>query len=164
MAADDHTSERMKRVRQRGTEPELAVRRMLRSLGVQYRLNNKNLPGSPDVANRRGRWAVFVHGCYWHHHHGCRHATVPKKNRDFWVRKFADNQARDARKEAELEAMGFEVIVVWQCELKDPEALAAKLRARLPGLRTQDNDNECRNSAGDDSGTVSRAHRGDRRP
>src|SRR5687768_13330933 len=85
----------MGRVRQRGTTPELAVRSALRQLGVSYRLNARELPGSPDVANRSKRFAVFVHGCYWHRHPGCRLTTTPSTNVDFWLEKFSANQARD---------------------------------------------------------------------
>ncbi len=87
----------MGRVRQRDTRPEQAVALALRSLGIAYRKNVRGLPGSPDFANKSGKWAVFVHGCFWHRHTGCRRATTPKANREFWLTKFAANRTRDAR-------------------------------------------------------------------
>lgn len=122
---------RMKRQRRRDTKPELLVRALVRELGLRYRISNRDLPGSPDLANRRRRWAVFVHGCYWHHHEGCSRATVPKQNREFWLEKFRDNRARDARKEAELRELGYRVVVVWECEARDPAALRSRLATEL---------------------------------
>lgn len=128
---DSHTSQRMAGVRQKNTSPELAVRRALTALGLRYRINNRDLPGSPDIANRSQRWAVFVHGCYWHRHEGCHRATTPKRNRDFWVAKFAANVARDARALAALQDLGYVTVVIWECETKDEPATVA---SRLAGL------------------------------
>jgi DNA mismatch endonuclease, patch repair protein len=119
----------MARVRQRGTDPERAVRRLLREIGATYRLNVKSLPGSPDVANIRQGVAVFVHGCFWHRHRSCRLATTPKRNHDFWLGKFAENRRRDGEKIRQLEALGVRTLVVWQCELCDAKSLTAKLRS-----------------------------------
>lgn len=113
---DPETSTRMGGIRQRDTEPELIVRRALTAHGLRFRTKNRDLPGSPDVANRSGAWAVFVHGCYWHRHPGCRRATTPKRNTDFWVAKFEANVARDRRSKQALEALGYTVLVVWECE------------------------------------------------
>jgi len=118
----------MRRVRQRHTPAELQVRRVLHAIGGRFRINVRGLPGSPDVANRTKRRAIFVHGCYWHRHPGCSRATTPSKNRGFWEAKFADNMRRDRRKEQELRASGFDVLTVWECETKDP-ALPDRLRA-----------------------------------
>src|SRR5437762_9074643 len=90
--ADPKRSYLMSRVRQRGTDAELAVAAALRQLGISYRLNVTSLPGSPDFANRRRKWTVFVHGCFWHQHTGCKRATVPKTNADFWRDKFHANR------------------------------------------------------------------------
>jgi DNA mismatch endonuclease, patch repair protein len=124
---DDATSSRMRLVRQRGTTPELAVRVAMRELGLGYRLNASDLPGSPDVVNRGLRKAIFVHGCYWHRHEGCSKATMPKRNRELWTSKFRANVERDRRKERELRALGFDVLTVWQCEVSD----SARLRERI---------------------------------
>ena len=117
----------MRRVKQQGTAAEMAVRRLLYSTGARYRVNVRSLPGSPDIANAGRRRALFVHGCFWHGHTGCRRATVPKRNREFWRKKFAANHARDLRTVAALEARGYKTLTVWECELKDLEALKSKL-------------------------------------
>jgi len=127
---DAHTSARLSRVRQRNTAPEVAVRQVLHRLGLRFRVKNTDLPGSPDIANRAARWAVFVHGCFWHHHEGCSRATVPKRNRAFWVEKFRANRARDERACRELRAMGFIVLVVWECESR-AGLVAAKVKLAL---------------------------------
>lgn len=116
-ATDATTSARMRKIRQRDTKAELTVRRWLWSAGLKYRVNNRDLPGSPDVANRSGRWAVFVHGCFWHGHEGCRRARLPSRNQDAWNEKILSNRARDERKARELASLGYEVITVWECEL-----------------------------------------------
>ena len=110
----------MKNVRQRGTSPELLVRKILTKFGARYRLNVKLLPGSPDIANKARRKAIFVHGCFWHGHEMCKKATLPKRNRAFWKKKLEDNRQRDARNLSALSNMGFDVAVVWECELVDP--------------------------------------------
>lgn len=113
-------SELMRRVRTEGTAPELAVRRTLHALGGRYRLNCCELPGSPDIVNRSRRLAIFVHGCFWHFHAGCARIRLPKRNRDFWKNKLLGNRARDARATAKLAALGYSVLVVWECEVSDP--------------------------------------------
>lgn len=128
-ASDEHALRRMKTQKQKDTKPEVAVRDALRVIGVRFRLTPRDLPGSPDLANHDGKWAIFVHGCYWHQHPGCRKATVPKNNREWWVAKFAANAQRDARKIRNLEELDFSVRVVWECETKDAEVLQGHLRA-----------------------------------
>ncbi|WP_092228510.1 very short patch repair endonuclease [Bradyrhizobium sp. Gha] len=113
---DAETSARMARIRQKGTKIEAAVALMLRDLGLHYRRNVRKLPGSPDFANQSKRWAVFVHGCFWHHHAGCYRATVPKSNRRFWLNKFHDNKRRDARSVRLLQREGYRVVVIWECQ------------------------------------------------
>jgi DNA mismatch endonuclease (patch repair protein) len=125
------TSRRLAKQKQSDTRPELIVRRVVHSLGHRFRIHNRDLPGSPDLANRRRGWAIFVHGCYWHGHEGCPRATVPKTNSDWWIEKFADNRRRDIRKEALLREMGVRVIVVWECELADLDALRARVAQAL---------------------------------
>jgi DNA mismatch endonuclease (patch repair protein) len=126
---DPDRSALMKKVRQRDTEPELAVRRILTSLGARYRVNVSGLPGSPDLANRFRGKAIFVHGCFWHFHEGCRRGRIPKRNRDFWASKLHRNQERDLRKILELEQGGFDVMVVWECELEDVGRLTNRLES-----------------------------------
>lgn len=118
----------MKRVRQKGTAPELAVRSALSEVGASYRLNVRGLAGRPDVANRSRRKALFVHGCFWHWHQGCSRGRIPASNSAFWREKLLGNRARDARKLSQLESEGFDVLVVWECETTDRVALNEMLR------------------------------------
>ena len=124
----------MGRVRQKGTKAEVAVGRVLRSLGTFYRTNVRSLPGSPDFANKTRGWAVFVHGCFWHRHDGCRRTTTPKRNAEFWQEKFRANRARDARAIDELTQAGYRVAVVWECETEQLDCVKARLSEVLePG-------------------------------
>lgn len=125
---DEATSKRLGKQRQQGTKAELIVRRIAHGLGLRFRVFNRDLPGSPDLANRSKRWAVFVHGCYWHSHHGCERATVPKRNRKFWLEKFEANRARDTRVLSALKAQGWIIQVVWECETRSPEVLQKIMR------------------------------------
>lgn len=135
-AQDEARSALMRRVRRRDTAPEQAVAAALRTLGLAYRKSVGTLPGSPDFANKRRRWAVFVHGCYWHQHRGCKRATVPNHNRAFWQAKFAANRKRDAAAIRELRRRGFKVMVVWECQAADAEpALRQILEARSVEVR-----------------------------
>lgn len=110
-------SERMARIRGSNTRPEIALRKVLHSLGLRYRLNGADLPGKPDLVLPRHKAVVFVHGCFWHRHSDCSIATTPKSNTAFWVEKFEKNVARDNRVTALLNATGWRVFVVWECEL-----------------------------------------------
>jgi DNA mismatch endonuclease (patch repair protein) len=127
IVVDEATSLRMAGIRQRGTSPELIVRKLVTGLGHRYRVENRDLPGSPDLANRSKRWAIFVHGCYWHRHPGCKLATTPKRNREFWEAKFARNVERDAEAVRSLTARDFQTLLVWECETRHPERLAIRL-------------------------------------
>ncbi len=117
----------MRRVRRSNTPAEIAVRRALFGLGARFRVNVKSLPGSPDIANKKRRKAIFVHGCFWHRHDGCLKTTLPKRNREFWLSKFENNRARDERKLAELKHLGFSVLTVWECETEDVSRLTRRL-------------------------------------
>lgn len=121
----------MRRVKGKNTSPELKVRKALTGLGARYRLNRKDLPGSPDIVMAGRRLAIFVHGCFWHGHDCARGSRVPKANRDYWTAKVARNVARDARTAAELAAAGWRVETIWECDLKDATALQARLEALL---------------------------------
>ena len=127
----DKRSAVMRRVKGKDTAPELAVRRALTALGARYRLNRKDLPGSPDIVMPGRRLAIFVHGCFWHGHHCPRGSRVPKTNRKYWTAKVARNVARDARTSALLSEQGWRVEMIWECELKDQTALTARLSALL---------------------------------
>ena len=119
-------------IRQRGTAPELVVREALTDLGYRYRCNVRTLPGSPDIANKRKRFAVFVHGCFWHRHTLCRRSSMPKSNVEFWLAKFQANVRRDARNRRLLESRGFRVLVVWECDAMKVESVKHLLRKQLP--------------------------------
>lgn len=121
----------MRKVPGRNSSAELNVRRLLRGLGVGYRLHRKDLPGSPDIVMAGRRLAIFVHGCFWHGHDCRRGARAPKANAGYWSAKIARNKERDTRVQAELAALGWRPVVVWECELKDEAALGARLAALL---------------------------------
>ena len=121
-------SEIMRRVKDRDTTPERRVRAMLRNSGwLGYRLQRRDLPGRPDIAFIGKRRAIFVHGCFWHGHDCRRGARVPRQNAEYWITKVARNRARDAAALEALAAAGWDALVIWECELKDPEALATRL-------------------------------------
>jgi DNA mismatch endonuclease, patch repair protein len=128
LSTDAVTSARMSRVRQKGTKPELTIRRAVSTLGLRYTINNKDLPGSPDLANRSRRWAIFVHGCYWHRHEGCYRATTPRTNTEFWLNKFSRNVTRDSDARASLLRAGYLVLIFWQCELEENCNVARRLK------------------------------------
>ena len=105
----------------------MAVRRLVHRLGYRYRLHGKNLPGSPDLVFPGRKAVIFVHGCFWHRHPECRDASMPKTNMEFWERKFGENVARDCRNEKMLGQTGWRVLVIWECEIADPEKLKDKI-------------------------------------
>ncbi len=127
LRTDAVTSARMGRIRRSGTEPEMTIRRAVATLGVRYTVKNRDLPGSPDLANRSRRWAIFVHGCYWHRHAGCEKATTPRTNTEFWLNKFSSNVARDEAARIELERRGYRVLTFWQCELRADRGVNGRL-------------------------------------
>lgn len=118
----------MQSVPQKNSSPELAVRTILHALGLRFRLHRRDLPGTPDIVLPKYRTAIFVHGCFWHRHLWCRYASIPKTRQDYWLPKFAANVERDARKSSQLKELGWRVLVVWECETRDREALKARLR------------------------------------
>jgi DNA mismatch endonuclease (patch repair protein) len=123
----------MRAVRSGGTGPELAVRAAARSLGRGYRLGGWGLPGKPDLVFPGRRLAVFVHGCFWHGHDCRRGARQPKDNAAYWQAKIERNRARDARVQAELAALGWRTLTVWECETRGADALRARLAAAFTG-------------------------------
>jgi len=107
----------MSRIRCKDTKPEIAVRKMLHAAGFRFRLHVKGLPGKPDIVLPKWKTVIFVHGCFWHRHEGCKDATTPKTRTEWWLEKFAKNVANDLKKRSALEAAGWRVIVVWECEV-----------------------------------------------
>jgi len=125
-------SERMAAVRQKNTRPEIALATELAKLRRVMRRHDASLPGTPDIIFPRARLAVFVHGCFWHRHCGCRRATSPRSNAAFWAAKFQANVRRDDRKARKLRTVGWSVFVVWECQIeKDPSRQARRISAAL---------------------------------
>lgn len=117
----------MSRIRSRDTKPEKIVRSILHRMGYRFRLHQRYLPGSPDIVLPRYRVAIFVHGCFWHRHVGCRYAYTPKSRSVFWTKKFKDNVERDKRNHYRLKLQNWYVEVIWECETTDPNHLTARL-------------------------------------
>ena len=113
--------------------PELLVRRAAHALGFRFRLHRRDLPGSPDLRFPRHRKVIFVHGCFWHQHEGCRLARLPKSRLDYWLPKFARNVERDGIARTALEAAGWRCLIIWECETQSPKMLETVLRDFLLG-------------------------------
>ncbi|MBR0786336.1 DNA mismatch endonuclease Vsr [Bradyrhizobium iriomotense] len=126
-------SANMKAVRGKNTAPEMAVRRAAHKLGLRFRLHRRDLPGCPDLIFPRWKTAVFVNGCFWHGHRGCRRSRLPTSNVEFWRKKLAGNVKRDRQNHAALRAIGWHVAVIWQCNIGDDLAATEALR-RIPSL------------------------------
>lgn len=126
-----HRSWNMSRVRAKDTKPEVKVRSILHPKGFRFRKNVKSLPGVPDIVLPKYRTVIFVHGCFWHQHRGCKKSHIPKSNVEFWTEKLSKNVVRDVKHKKNLEELGWRVIYVWECELKNIEVLEAKLIKKL---------------------------------
>lgn len=132
MSADivspEHRSKMMSMIKSKNTKPEMIVRSMCHELGFRYRLHRKDLPGSPDLVFPKHRLCIFVHGCFWHRHPGCKYAYTPKSRPDFWLPKLAKNVERDLQIQERLKALGWKVVIVWECHTKDREILHNEIR------------------------------------
>ncbi|KAA3655570.1 MAG: DNA mismatch endonuclease Vsr [Proteobacteria bacterium] len=126
-------SRMMSGIRGKNTKPEMVVRRYLHAQGLRYRLHVSRLPGKPDLVFPKYRVALFVHGCFWHRHSGCKYATTPGTRTDFWLRKFAENTERDRLVLEALHGLGWRPLVVWECELKSGAERLALLRSEITG-------------------------------
>ncbi len=124
-------SRMMSGIGSKNTKPEMIVRRYLHAQGFRFRLHIKDLPGKPDVVLPKHRVCVLVHGCYWHRHPGCKYASIPKSNADFWQNKFQSNVARDVRNEDALRLQGWYSIVIWECDTRNETALLNLKKAIL---------------------------------
>lgn len=125
----------MSAIRSKDMKPEMIVRRMVHGMGFRYRLHRKDLPGKPDLVFGPRQKVIFVHGCFWHQHPDpdCKVARLPKSNKDYWLPKLEKNQRRDAEHIEALENAGWDVLVIWECQTKDRDILAEKLREFLSG-------------------------------
>lgn len=121
----------MSKIKGKNTKPEVSVRQYLHRKGYRFRLHRKDLPGSPDIVLPSRMIAIFVHGCFWHRHRGCKKTTTPSTNRSFWERKFEDNVNRDERNTQALQKLGWTVMVIWECEINEQslETIAAKIES-----------------------------------
>lgn len=122
-------SANMSRVRNKNTKPELRVRSVLHRAGYRFRLHGRDLPGSPDIVLPKWRTVVLVHGCFWHGHEGCRRSKLPSTRADFWSGKVAKNRARDDAAQQSLEALGYRVVTLWECELKDESSILSRVNS-----------------------------------
>jgi DNA mismatch endonuclease, patch repair protein len=120
----------MSRIKGANTKPEIAVRSLLHRMGYRFRIHRRDLPGTPDIVLPGRGVVVLVHGCFWHGH-VCKRTKMPKSRVNYWTEKIAGNRRRDARKRRKLRALGWRVVVVWECELKKPDRLVGKLRSAL---------------------------------
>lgn len=120
-------SDNMRAIRSKDTSPEMAVRRLIHSLGYRYRLHGSTLPGKPDLVFAGRKKAIFIHGCFWHLHTGCREGRIPDSRRSYWKPKLEGNRARDARNRRALRRLGWSVLVIWECQIAREEALRSRI-------------------------------------
>jgi DNA mismatch endonuclease (patch repair protein) len=135
--SSERRSANMAAIRGRDTGPELAVRRILRSLGVGYRLHARGLPGRPDIVMSGRRRVILVHGCFWHRHGGCSQAAVPKSRPAFWQEKFAQTVKRDTLNLRRLHEAGWKVLIIWECEISDAKVVKQRITSFLEWARDE---------------------------
>lgn len=137
IVSPEKRSRMMAGIKGKNTKPELVVRKLVHGMGFRYRLHRKDLPGSPDLVFPRLKKVIFVHGCFWHRHPSCRFAYTPKSNSQFWLNKLEGNTRRDELALVALNAMGWEVLIVWECEVWDLPALCPRLSEFLGRTATE---------------------------
>jgi DNA mismatch endonuclease, patch repair protein len=133
----ERRSANMRQIRSKDTKPEVLLRRLLHAQGYRFRLHRKDLPGKPDLVFPSRKKAIFVHGCFWHQHPGCREGRVPGSRRDYWEPKLVGNQQRDMAAQTALAALGWKYLVVWECAMKDASAAVRRAEEFLGPARLQ---------------------------
>ena len=123
----EQRSRNMSAIKSKNTKPEIAVRKLLHSLGYRFRLHRKDLPGSPDIVLPKYKTVIFVHGCFWHRHENCKYASTPKTRKEFWESKFKTNLKRDKEIQEKIKNIGWHSVVIWECETKNIDDLREKL-------------------------------------
>ena len=123
----EQRSRNMSAIKSKNTKPEIAVRKLLHSMGYRFRLHRKDLPGSPDIVLPKYKTAIFVHGCFWHRHANCKYASTPKTRKEFWEKKFQANVKRDLEIQEKIKNIGWKSVVIWECETKNIDNLREKL-------------------------------------
>ena len=123
----EQRSRNMSAIKSKNTKPEIAVRKVLHSMGYRFRLHSKDLPGSPDIVLPKYKTVIFVHGCFWHRHKDCKYATTPKTREEFWNNKFRSNVERDLEIQEKIKNLNWRSVVIWECETKDIENLRGKI-------------------------------------
>lgn len=132
----EHRSWNMSRIKSGNTKPELIVRSILHRMGFRFRLHRKDLPGKPDIVLPKYKTVIFVHGCFWHRHEGCKYAYTPKSRVDFWEAKFKANMKRDIEVKKQLDELNWHFFVIWECELSNIDTLNRQIQKYFNGLQT----------------------------
>lgn len=120
-------SENMRAIKSKNTKPEVIVRKLLHAMGYRFRLYKKELPGTPDIVLKKYKTAIFVNGCFWHRHQGCSRCTFPKTNTEYWENKFNANIERDRKNYEKLKELGWNIFIIWECEVKHIEELKQRI-------------------------------------
>ena len=121
----------MSKIRGKNTKPEMLVRSVLHKMGYRFRIHRQNLPGTPDIVLPKYKTVIFVHGCYWHRHSGCKRCTTPSSNKKYWLKKFQRNIEKDRENVKELKQLGWDVLIIWECEVKDINTLQNQISSKL---------------------------------
>ena len=124
----EQRSRNMSAIKSKNTKPEITLRKLLHSMGYRFRLHRKDLPGSPDIVLPKYKTVIFVHGCFWHRHENCKYASIPKTRKEFWESKFKANVKRDKEIQEKIKNIGWQSVVIWECEIKNKIFLERKLR------------------------------------
>ena len=127
----EQRSRNMSAIKSKNTKPEIAVRKLLHSMGYRFRLHRKDLPGSPDIVLPKYKTVIFVHGCFWHRHENCKYASTPKTRKEFWENKFKANVKRDLEIQEKIKNIGWKYVVIWECEARNIESIEEKIKRFL---------------------------------